>query len=587
MDFIPLGSSYYIFTACCDGSKVFFTTSVGTSIPNGVSIYNGTSYNGGNPIPGTGGMLMPGKCYDVLAVVSLTTVYNYPPFTAAMAADLSSAGGSCFNEVCDTCPKKVILHPCCGTGSISFAYDPDYPVSNTNSFQYIGPNLIFGDGGVLIPNSCFTLEIVNTTEEEANSLPSGPPAQTISLVGKSCDIFDPGVVCAPCEYYYQITNCVDPGEVYCTTSNLSGYINNEVEDPSLWRVIQVEQFPNKCFYVEQVVSCVAPIQITPVSSLPFFAGCTECQNALTVYYELINCNNPSIVVYTSTDLNEYVNSYITLEEYGDQCFYVSVVSGLTPGDVTVTPTGDTFVTCEDCSLPRYLLEDCLGVAEPIITQTNLSAYVDKVITLETCPDICWYVSETNDTTSSAPVYINESFVDCPACFLATKTCLCATVTNNTEIPQSTSYVDCANGSLSRGYMIQPGATSDKICVLAFANQNLTIVEYGNCIDGVCPTDVIIPPKPQRKVTPGYDTPACTAEYYEKVECAFSEWMYKDVLEKRYGISNCCPDELIKWEIKHEMLILNALINPNYICVPPVNCGCAQPTTCNCSCNSGN
>jgi hypothetical protein len=64
-------------------------------------------------------------------------------------------------------------------------------------------------------------------------------------------------------------------------------------------------------------------------------------------------------------------------------------------------------------------------------------------------------------------------------------------------------------------------------------------------------------------------------------------MYKDVLEQRYGISNCCPEELIRWEIKHEILMLDSLVNPDYNCMPPVNCGCQQPTTCNCSCNSGN
>jgi hypothetical protein len=54
-------------------------------------------------------------------------------------------------------------------------------------------------------------------------------------------------------------------------------------------------------------------------------------------------------------------------------------------------------------------------------------------------------------------------------------------------------------------------------------------------------------------------------------------MYKDVMEKRYGISNCCPDELMKWEIRKEMLDLDVLIDPDYICLPATNCGCCSPS----------
>jgi hypothetical protein len=59
-------------------------------------------------------------------------------------------------------------------------------------------------------------------------------------------------------------------------------------------------------------------------------------------------------------------------------------------------------------------------------------------------------------------------------------------------------------------------------------------------------------------------------------------MYKDVLEKRYGISNCCPEELMKWEIKKELLDLAVLVNPDYTCQPAANCGCPSTSSCGCA-----
>jgi len=570
--------SYYIFTPCCGGTPIRFCKNTPPSLVEG-AIYQ---YNGPD-ILGYGGLLETGKCYTVTSVPEAA---SYPSIYAQVVANnFLRATQGCNDELCPECPKKVLVYLCCGGAPIEFAYDPAYPDNNTsNAYIYLGVSLVFGEGGVLYPNDCFRIEVVNTTQEIADSLPPGPPVAQLDLAGKSCGNYQAGVECRDtCNYFYQITNCADENETYCTTSNLSAYINNLIEDETLWPVIQVTQYPGKCFYVEQVVSCTGALPITPVPSLPTYIGCFECQQTLTVYYELINCNNPQEIIYTSVDLEAYVGHYITLADYGDDCFYVGVASGLVPSDIPVTPK-DTYDTCEECSLPRYILEDCLGIADSIITQTDLSSYVGSVITLETCPDICWTVSETDITTPSSSVYFTAEFIDCPTCLVATLPVNCSTVTNIYEDQQSFPYLDF-NGDPQGTETLQPGETSQKYCVLAWTGQNQgAITNYGTCVNGVCPAE---PAKPRRKVRPGYNTPACTAEYYEKVECTFSEWMYKDVLEKRYGISNCCPADLMRWEIKHEMLMLDALINPDYTCVPPINCGCVQPSTCNCSCNSGN
>jgi hypothetical protein len=564
-------SVYYKFISCCDGSEIRFCRQA--VIPSGVVVYTGLG------AVGFGGSLETGKCYTVSTAAAFGT-FSYPPLTTAISGNLSKVDTDCNDPECVGCPKKSVFIPCCGGEAISFLYDAAYPVFPTNSYQYVGTSLLFGLGGPIIPDGCYRIEIQNTTPAELALLISGPDPGDIDFVGKSCGALNPGVVCAPCNFYYEITNCADENETYCTTSNLSAYINNLIEDEALWPVIQVAEYPDKCFYVQQIITCDAPIPITVTSSA--FIGCEACQATIITYYKLINCNNTQIIIYTSIDLSQYIGHYITLAEYGDECFYVSVASGLVPSDIPVTPK-DTYETCEACSLPRYLLTDCAGVLDDIITNSDLLAYVGSVVVIETCPDTCWEVQETDLSALDGDVTIVSDFIDCPTCLIAVLPAKCVTFTNTSLGDEDFEVLTLDGESLK--LTVDANSTTTKACYLGWSVGSLiTVKEYGNCINNVCPPE---PAKPRRKVRPGYNTPACTAEYYEKVECTFSEWMYKDVLEKRYGISNCCPADLMRWEIKHEMLMLDALINPDYTCVPPVNCGCAQPTTCNCSCNSGN
>jgi hypothetical protein len=60
-----------------------------------------------------------------------------------------------------------------------------------------------------------------------------------------------------------------------------------------------------------------------------------------------------------------------------------------------------------------------------------------------------------------------------------------------------------------------------------------------------------------------------------------------VLTLRYGISNCCPEEDDKWLIKKQLIDLQALRDPAYVCEVP-SCGCGQ-SSCGCtqsSCGCG-
>jgi hypothetical protein len=106
--------------------------------------------------------------------------------------------------------------------------------------------------------------------------------------------------------------------------------------------------------------------------------------------------------------------------------------------------------------------------------------------------------------------------------------------------------------------------------------------FGECQHGVCPPRTF-PNK--RVITPGYNTPICTPEKYDMITCNFADVMYKIVLEKRYGITNCCPEDDHKWMVKKELIDLQALKDPDYECS---ECGCNDHLSNNCStCKSGN
>ena len=106
--------------------------------------------------------------------------------------------------------------------------------------------------------------------------------------------------------------------------------------------------------------------------------------------------------------------------------------------------------------------------------------------------------------------------------------------------------------------------------------------FGNCQHGVCPPPVF---KNNRTVRPGYNTPICTPAKYDEITCNFADIMYKIVLEKRYGITNCCPDEDDRWLIQKELIDLQALKDPNYNC-PSCPCFCNSGKTYS-TCNCGN
>lgn len=367
--------------------------------------------------------------------------------------------------------------------------------------------------------------------------------------------------------------CAAPGAVYADSkveSNCPETISSAplvpwvIREGTPWINLQTERCPGPC-------EC--PVDVTIVQT---FNSCETCEPY--VAYKLQNCEKIYDVQYTTQDLSEYLGSVI---ETDCGCFTIQQINYVPPS-LTLVVIDNTFKRCNDCLSTFYLLTDCSGEVGDIVTTTDLSDYIGQVIKIENC-DTCWEVSTTRTFTELSNVVVVTSYIGCVECGIDLP-CVCSKITNLTLTEQVVEYIDCED--LTQEITLEVGETSEKICLKKWIlpelpkGQFLYPEYFGDCQNGVCPHPVFIN---NRTVRPGYNTPACRPDKYDEITCRFADIMYKVVLEKRYGITNCCPDEDHRWLVQKELIDLQALKDPNYNC-PDCPCSCNSGKTCStCNC----
>lgn len=424
---------------------------------------------------------------------------------------------------------------------------------------------ITGTGSVTYLNTF--VEAVTTTAPVkicALSYPSVTGDDHQIFVGEECSYIEgcPNVC-------YLLTNCDTQEELHSTNQDLAFPYE-------LGETVKLNEFAG-CWTISILDGeCTSPVTTTVSLS---YDSCETCNPP--TYYKLQSCGSSQpLTVFTSQDLSSYIGKTVKLEEY-QGCFNVTVFSSTYPSPVTVTITY-TYNDCPECEAKRYKLTDCDEIRPSIYTTTDLSAYLSSVIKLTFYPDTCWIVEETLVNTSDDLVIIDKEFTDCYECSIDYP-CICSTVTNNSQTTQTFIFRDCDGNT--NNIILEPGETSSKNCVLKWIfPENWTlpkiITNYGNCVNGECVVKF-----PFRSIRPGYNSPACSTQYYERIACEYAEILYKNVISERYGIAPCCPeDELYRLDIKFQLLELQAINNPDYICTPFNPC-CYNNDSCGCGCNS--
>ena len=312
----------------------------------------------------------------------------------------------------------------------------------------------------------------------------------------------------------------------------------------------------------------------------------DCESCLPITaYRLSNCLNPSNIIYSvQPNLSTHVGKTVQIECGVEEsfCWNVTLIDYQPPVDPQVVDILNSFENCYECSRTYYKLTDCEDELDPVYTYFNLSSFLDKVIKINDCPT-CWTVEVTTEHLNATNITVAASFTNCITCGVI-ETCTCTRITNYATGVRNYTYIDCSG--IVQNFSLDPKETKKKFCVGRWITRYPTtdnLEEFGNCIDG--DNAKICPPDPTgRQVRPGYTTPSCNPEQFENITCRASEILYKTVLQQRYGISNCCPEEDDKWLIKKELIDLAALEDSNYICTV-VN-PCCAPSTCGCSsCNS--
>lgn len=606
---------YYRFESCCTGEILYFQTPTATNAP----IYNWNFpqqlvYDAAGILGDYYG-LISGQCYLVTQVVGDGSAYpnlgsDWMSQTAPEYRDCSVLFGECAE--CDPC---YLLVSC--DGSIP-------PFTTTQDLSaYVGQSVILV--GTDLPETCFQVALFpggnlfcNSTTEtltyiedcecpcncynviansknclyidcDGNVQTTGPLTGTLEQI--SCSSTYPAILGNEFPSPINIVNigpCVNgncPDECY-ELVDCDG-----IEDPIvtnklslglyaiLGQIVKIENYPDTCWIVNSTANCDCAIDVTVVQS---YEDCPTCKNPIK--YKLTNCDDPNTIVYTSSDLSPFVGQVI-LRGDCPGCWLIEEIEDI-PSDTIVTVSA-AYTDCIICAREYYKLFDCTGFKDPIITYSDLSQYIGSVVKIKYCPETCWTVQQTNDPTDAGIVTVVTDYTNCTECLL-TYPCVCTTVRNDSATTKTYAYFDC--NLIVQTFTLAPGAKSEKFCMRVwdiYFPETDYIETYGDCSETSgdvweCPPVVY----PRRSVQPGYNTPACTIEKYEKISCKSAEVYYKQVLYLRYGISDCCPEDTNKWLIKKELIDMDALRDPNYICTSVNPCCPSTPSCGYAPCNCG-
>jgi hypothetical protein len=610
-------ASWYGFEPCCGGNILYFRFDGTTVAPNeGINIYNGPAASGYDPLTNSY-VPLTNQCYRIFRgeatdPASPINGSNYGNLQAVPTNfgsnyiwdSTTNYETPCGDEliVCPSCdPICYTLFPCGNTSppittsTDLSAYVDGFALIEVNAdlgflcyyvtvaYSCTNAVIVVVDGDTPCSCDCTCYEIIGDAKLTYIDCDGNQIDTNTNGYWKDCSLVYP--VTSPAagpnliivnngdcidgqceEKCFELTDCdgiLDP--IYSTAQSLAPYT-------TLGQTVIIQGYTN-CWTLTDVVLCDCAIDVVVLQA---YSSCLTCNPDPN--YILTNCDDLGTIIYTSSDLSAYVGQVVNVGPDCPGCWIVDEVNGAIPSDVPVTVT-NAFDDCEACKTIYYRLVDCTGTEADIITSTDLSTFVGSIITLEWCPTTCWTVS-ISITSVGAGILgdISNEFNSCLEC-LNSFPCICKRIKNHDTITHIYDYVDC--DGIVRTITLISGERSERICMRILLTSFSTdyVETFGNCINGICPPIVY----PKQSLKPGYNTPACEIWKYEQISCMAAEALYKQVLELRYGITNCCPEDDQKYLIQKELIDLQALVNPDYVCATP-SCGCN--TGCNCSGNSG-
>lgn len=364
---------------------------------------------------------------------------------------------------------------------------------------------------------------------------------------------------------YKLTNCKTGQIIHSNNQSLFAAYAGA-------KIVSLNELDG-CWTVELGDDCTC---LEDVSVNITYENCVACLPIEA--YVLTNCENESLQKFSEEDLSIYVGKIVSLD-CGD-CWYVDQID-YKPPQTQEFVVENVYESCEQCSRAYFILFDCEGSLEPITTFTDMTAYLGSTLKLAGYTG-CWTVqtSPTPDYQNAIEVSVTTEFEDCDTCQTVTG-CTCTKLKNISTVQATASYLDCAG--VQQTITLDGGDVTAKTCVNRWLSKNpayFETTEFGECVENTstgikeCPAVLT-----GRMVRPGYTTPSCDPDKFERITCQTAEILYKQVLQLRYGISNCCPEDDDKTLVKKEVIDLQALNDPDYSCA--LSSSCCAPAQCGC------
>jgi hypothetical protein len=385
-------------------------------------------------------------------------------------------------------------------------------------------------------------------------------------------IFDDCPTCLPI-IAYKFTNCNNQSIIKYSLDDYSAYVGQTVKLEC-----------GECWFVDLIN--YMPPAIQPIVIITTFESCLACSRT---YYELSDCSGVENSIYTFTDLSVLVGYVIKIESC-DTCWEVSLLEFPTIEQSSMAIAVLMTASYVDCPACNFQFPCRCSIAWPDLN--GVLSYLDcdskPVVSTGLDPDVpSEKLCVREWITAREPIYYGDCIAsDGPLI------CISYVITIAPLIqPQTLYYKDCegvvqtqpfTNSKIIRYFFMCgiPNQTSSDIYITG--DKPVTFeagAPCGNVPVLVCPPTIY----PTRFIKPGYQTPTCDIEKYEKISCNAAEILYKTVLRARYGISNCCDGPDDRWLIKKELIDLQAAMDPNYVCTSVQSC-CNNTSSCGCGCN---
>ena len=312
----------------------------------------------------------------------------------------------------------------------------------------------------------------------------------------------------------------------------------------------------------EILSDTAPYKINAVW--------TWYEEQVEVCYALVACDGSTII--TSTNMSSYLSPTLYFHIVGDpRCFFATYAVDCV-GAIPVVVTGPTYSSCVECDpqVTCFSLTDCSGQFAQIITNTDVTQYLNQIVQLDTYPGVCWQVASTNNCDTASPLIgtVTLVFDDCISCL---KKCYKLTDCLGTA-PDIITDVDL---SFYESKVIKI-LSQPNVCWLVTLSDTCTgsvVIQLSESFEtcAICLALPEIPfvPLKTRSVQPGYGVGLCSVEYVEKINCAFANQVYANFINKKYGVDQCIENEFDKYLVKKSILDLNLIYDPDACIVPVV------------------